>query len=136
MNRNEPNNDAIREGEPPYSGNADSGGGTRPILVGGEPMRQRSRPCWNICSVLAPIAGLVLSIPFGLLMVSITDRHPAAMAKPSASFFAVSAVVGLLSGFRALESSERLWGVSIFGLVVNAAILALLIYWDPWSGTF
>jgi hypothetical protein len=136
MNRNETNDDAIREGEPPYRGNTDSGGGARPIRVGGEPMRQRSRPCWNIVSVLAPFAGLVLAIPFGLWVVSITESHPAAMAKPSASFFAVSAVVGLLSGCIALARSERLWGISIVGLAVNAAILALLVYSDPWSGPF
>jgi hypothetical protein len=58
------------------------------------------------------------------------------MAKPSASFFAVSVAVGLLSGCIALARSERLWGLSFIGLAVNAVILALLIYWDPWSGPF
>jgi type II secretory pathway component PulF len=33
MNRSETNDDAIREGEPPYSGNTDSGGGTRPNIA-------------------------------------------------------------------------------------------------------
>ena len=136
MHGNETNDDAIREGEPPYSGNTNSGGGTRPIMVGGEPMRQRSRPCWNVASVLAPFAGLVLAIPFGLLVVWITGNHPAGMFKPAASFFAVSVGVGLLSGCIALARSERLRGISIVGLAVNAAILALLVYWDPWSGPF
>jgi tryptophan-rich sensory protein len=105
-------------------------------MVGGELMRQRSRPRWNVVSVLAPFAGLALAIPFGLSVVWITDSHPAGMAKPSASFFAVSVGIGLLSGCMALARSERLWGISIVGLAVNAAILALLVYWDPWSGPF
>jgi hypothetical protein len=33
MNRSETNDDAIRAGEPPYSGNTDSGAGTRPIIA-------------------------------------------------------------------------------------------------------
>jgi type II secretory pathway component PulF len=33
MNRSETSDDAIREGEPPYSGNRDSGVGTRPIIA-------------------------------------------------------------------------------------------------------
>ena len=134
MNRNETNDDAIREGEPPYSDNTDSGGGTRPIMVGGEPMRQRSRPCWNVVSVLAPFAGLVLAMPFGVWMT--WDSGLRGMAEPSASFFAVFAGVGLLSSCLALARSERLWGISIFGLAVNAVILALLVYWDRWWWPF
>jgi len=136
MNRNESNDDAIREGEPPYFGDADSGEGTRPIDVGGESMPQGSRPCWNVISVLAPCAGLVLAIPFGLLVVWFTGMHPAGMGKPSASFFAVSAAVGLMCGCIAVARAERLWGISVVGLALNAAILALLAYWDPWSGPF
>ena len=136
MNRNETNDDAIREGEPPYFGNTDSGEDPRPIRVSGEPMRRRPLPILNVFSVLAPFAGLALAIPFGLLVIWITGGHPAGMCKPSASFFAVSVVVGLLSGCIALARSERLWGISIAGLAVNAAILALLVYWDPWSGPF
>src|SRR5262249_59409650 len=94
-------------------------------LVGGAHHRR------NIVSVLAPLAGLALAIPLGLLVVWITDSHGAAMVKHSATFFAVALAVGLLSGCIALARSERLWGISIVGLAVNAAILALLVYWDP-----
>ena len=123
MNRNETNDDAIREGEPPYSANTDYGGRTRPITFG-------------VVCVLAPFVGITLSIPFGLLVVWASGAHGAALVKPSASFFAASVVVGLLSGCMALARSERMSGMSIVALAVNAAILALLVYWDPWSGPF
>jgi hypothetical protein len=86
--------------------------------------------------VLAPFAGLVLAIPFGLLVVWITASHGAEIVKTSATFFGVSAGVGLLSGCIAMARSERLWGISIVGLAVNAAILAFLVYWDRWWWPF
>jgi hypothetical protein len=105
-------------------------------MFNGEPMHQRPRPCWNVISVVAPFAGLVLAIPYGLMATWITGDHPASMAKPSASFFAISVAFGLFAGCVAWWRSERLWGISIVGVVVNAAILMLLLYWDPWSGPF
>ena|SRR5436305_10315159 len=99
-------------------------------------MRRRSRPYLNVVSVLTPFVGIALGIPFGLLVVWATNGHPAAMAKPWAGCYACFVVVGLLSGCIALARSERLWGITVVGLAMNAALLAHLVWWAPWDWPF
>lgn len=123
----------IREGFPPRSGQgrfAESG------THGGEPTRLRPSPAWNLVSLAAPLVGFVLAIPFGLWMVWLTGRHPAWMAKPSASFLAASSVFGLIAGCIAAARKERLWGFTLAAIALNAAVLAAYAYLDPWSGSF
>ena len=124
MNRNETNDDAIREGEPPYSGNTDSTGGTRPNMGDAEPAMKdgRAAPVWNTISLSAPFLGFVCGVVAGMCAPHMQ------WGEWGFRVWLGFGAGGLLAGVISLIRAERLWGVTVSGFVLNLAVLA--VSWD------
>ena len=89
-------------------------------------MDQRPRPCWNVASVLAPFVGFVCALLVGF----IRDGHPMSGLKAGLMTMGVFLLLGFLSACIALVRSERLWGVTVLGMVLNSPSL----WWPHGTG--
>jgi hypothetical protein len=81
----------------------------------------RSGPGWNVLSVLAPVIGFL-----GALLVAMNwHGHPMGMILPCLGAFAASLGLGLLSAVVAFFRSERWWGLTAMGLILNGVPFTL-----------
>src|SRR5262249_49160182 len=95
------------------------------------PLPRRAPRC-NLISVGAPFLGALAVV--GFLWVVGTDGHwywtwrgPVAMGILAGPCF-----VGIVLAFVALARSERLWGLTVVGLVLNAPLPLLLLWNSLW----
>ncbi|MCI0639039.1 MAG: hypothetical protein L0Y72_32005 [Gemmataceae bacterium] len=87
-------------------------------------------PCWNVVSLTTPFAGFLCGFFVGTAGHGILwHGHPIDGIFWGVAVWAVFCVLGLvavgIAGFR----SERLWGITAVGLILNA-ILPLVILWE------
>jgi hypothetical protein len=81
----------------------------------------RSDPGWNVLSVLAPVIGFL-----GALLVAMNwHGHPMGMILPCLGVFAGSLGLGLFSALVAFFRSERCWGLTALGLILNGVPFTL-----------
>jgi hypothetical protein len=98
MIRNETNDDAIREGEPPYSGNTDSAGGTWPIKVGADlESRTNSWPFHSAHFWCGLLAGMGVGLLLGAALVErelLSSQHKAWVSLLGAVLVGIGGLVG------------------------------------------
>jgi hypothetical protein len=89
----------------------------------------RSTPCYNLISVGAPFLGLLGGI--GSFCLPGGGGHPewTWRAGLGIGILELAGLIGFLSALKALVRSEKLWGLTVFGLILNAPFVALLFYW-------
>jgi hypothetical protein len=90
----------------------------------------RPAPVWNSSSLAAPFVGFACGVVAG-------------MSAPHFQWFFWGflvwlgfAVAGLLSGVIAVIRAERLWGITLAGLILNAVLVFLLVAWFIDQGVF
>ena len=94
-------------------------------------MDQRPRPCWNVASVLAPFVGIACALLAGFLR----DGHPMSGLKVGVMALGVFLILGFVSACVALVRSERLWGVTALGMVLNSPFVLIAVA-APWDWPF
>lgn len=90
----------------------------------------RAAPVWNAISLAAPFVGFACGIVAGF-------------SAPHFQWFVWGflvwlgfAVAGLLSGVIAVVRAERLWGITLAGLILNVGLVFLLLAWFIQEGFF
>jgi len=117
---NDFNEDAIREGEPPYLGNRPRGTDARTSRTG-DSNGSRRYAIWNSVSVSAPFVGFVCGVCAALTFGS--HFHWDCGFYVWLGF----GVAGLLAGVIALVRAERLQGLTVIGLIFNAGLVLFLV---------
>jgi type II secretory pathway component PulF len=140
MNRSETNDDAIREGEPPYSGNTDSGEGTRPIiatrsiavtilLVG---ISQMLFLAWfGTMLFLVPgferdFADLKLKLPYATELTIAGSRWTVKYWYVAIAGLAMSGAISYLVRHRV---GNGMWSVIWFGFLIGFPLIGHLLVW-------
>lgn len=85
--------------------------------------QNRAAPVWNTIALSAPFLGFVCGLAAGL-------------STPHFQWFEWGfrvwlgfGAAGLLAGVIALVRAERLWGLTLAGLILNAGLVFLLVAW-------
>jgi hypothetical protein len=131
------NEDGIREGEPPYFGNRARGAGARTSKTG-DANGSRRYAIWNFVSVSAPFVGLFCGVCAALAFGS--HFHWDCGFYVWLGF----GVAGLLAALIALVRAERLRGLTVIGVIVNAGLVLFLVkliidngradvFWEMWA---
>ena len=82
----------------------------------------RARPVWNVFSLSAPFLGFVCGVVAGIFAPHM--QYGVWGFRVWLAF----AVAGLVSGVIAIVRAERLWGLTLAGLLLNT-VLVWFIYW-------
>ncbi len=83
----------------------------------------RARPVWNVFSLSAPFLGFVCGVVTGIFAPHM--RYGEWGFRVWLAF----AVAGLASGVIALVRAERLWGLTLAGLLLNT----VLVWFNNWK---
>ena len=126
MKTDDPNDGAIRVGEPPYFGNATRGADGRDsdMTKAANTNRSRRYALWNSFSVSAPFVGFVCGVVAGVCAPHMQ------WVEWGFRVWLAFAVVGLLAGVIALVRAERWWGLTLAGFILNTVV----VWFIHWSG--
>jgi hypothetical protein len=93
------------------------------------------RPCFNLLSAFTPLLGVVFTIVVVCIEALLFNEHPMHSIKTAGMAYGVALLFGFVSGGIALVRGERLWGITVLGLVLNAPFV-LIVMWAPWDLPF
>ena len=94
-------------------------------------MDPRPRPCWNVLSALAPLAGFACA----LLAALIRNGHSMSALKAGVTTLGVFLFVGFVFACIAIVRSERMWGITAIGMALNAPFILVAVA-APWDWPF
>ena len=83
----------------------------------------RAAPVWNSLSLSTPFVGFVCGVVAGLCA-----PHFQWFERGFSVWFGFG-VPGLLFGVFALVRAERLWGLTLAGLILNSVLVLMLVAW-------
>lgn len=92
--------------------------------------QNRAAPVWNAIALAAPLVGFGCGVVAG---VSAPHFH---WFEWGFLVWLGFGVAGLLAGVIALVRAERLWGLTVAGLILNAGLVFLLVAWFIDNGAF
>jgi hypothetical protein len=94
--------------------------------------KRRSSPRFNFLSLAAPLVGLlVVALFFAIVgMDSFYSRAMSWKGPLAVSILGVSCVAGFALGLIAWARWEKLWGLTVLGLLLNAPLPLMLL----WTG--
>ena len=98
-------------------------------------MDQWPRPCWNVLSIFAPFLGIACGFSVLFLGDYFFQQHPAHFLKHGAITLGVFLAIGFASACIAFARSERLWGITALGMVLNAPFVFIAVA-APWDWPF
>jgi hypothetical protein len=91
-------------------------------------MTERRPPRWNIVSVCTPFVGYLVAAVVSGLGEELDLWHHDIVNVPAILIVAAFCVFGLVAGGVALFRNERLWGLAALGIVLNAPLPLLVLF--------
>jgi hypothetical protein len=92
--------------------------------------QDKAAPVWNAISLAAPLVGFAWGVVAGL-----SAPHFQWVERGFLVWLAFG-IAGVLSGVIAVVRAERLWGITLAGLILNAGLVLLLVVWFIDKGAF
>jgi hypothetical protein len=93
-------------------------------------LHYRASPVWNAISLAAPFVGFACGVVAG---VSAPHFH---WFERGFLVWLGFGIAGLLFGVIAVVRAERLWGITLAGLILNSGLVLLLVAWFIDNGAF
>jgi hypothetical protein len=85
-------------------------------------------PFYNVISIVAPILGVVAVFVFVGIFGNENHWYGSWQAATAMGILGGSCFLGFVLAFIALARSERLWGLTAVGLILNSPLLVLLLW--------